>query len=454
MSSGVSQEITETQAPPEMRWIPGGTFLMGSEDFYPEEGPVHEVHVDGFWMDRHTVTNEEFGRFIEATGYVSVAERDPNPADFPGAPAENLVPGALVFHKSRGSVDLTDYRNWWAWTPGASWRCPLGPQSSTDGIEHHPVVHVAYEDAEAYARWAGKELPTEAEWERASRGGLEGKKFTWGDEHFPDGKAMANSWQGEFPWQNLLVDGWAGTSPVGSFPPNGYGLFDMAGNVWEWTSDWYVQKHADEVVKACCGPSSNPRITSPDKSYDPRQPNFRIPRRVVKGGSHLCAPNYCLRYRPAARQPQMIDTGMSHLGFRCIMRTVGKPQEKKVSLLEARRDETKPPIAQKLSVSIKRFFKQFRVIRRALVHPRVPWHAKVVTGCAVLYVLSPIQLIPNFIPIIGQMDDILVVALGLKYLRRFVPQCVLEECESGTCTPQVQKKLVRAVSDPLSVSRS
>jgi sulfatase modifying factor 1 len=359
----------------------------------------------------------------------------------------------LVFQKTRGPVDLTDYTNWWVWTPGASWSHPFGPQSSTDGIEQHPVVHVAYEDAEAYARWAGKELPTEADWERASRGGLEGKKFTWGDEHFPDGKALANSWQGEFPWQNLLVDGFAGTSPVGSFPPNGYGLFDMAGNVWEWTSDWYVQKHADEVVKACCGPSVNPRITSPDKSYDPRQPNFHIPRRVVKGGSHLCAPNYCLRYRPAARQPQMIDTGMSHIGFRCIVRTARIPEEE-VSLVETSLVETRPPRVQQLKALIKQVFKQFRIIRRASMHPRVPWHAKAVAGCAVLYVVSPIQLIPNFIPIIGQMDDVLVVTLGLKYLRRFVPQGVLDECENGTRTPRAPKILLNPVSDPLPNSRS
>ena len=190
---------------------------MGSEDFYPEEGPVHEVSVDGFWMDRHLVTNEKFARFIEATGYVTVAERALNPADYPGAPTENLVPGALVFQKTQGPVDLTDYTNWWVWAPGTSWRHPFGPHSSIDGIEQHPVVHIAYEDAEAYARWTGKELPTEAEWERAARGGLEGKRFTWGDEHFPDGKAMANSWQGEFPWQNLLLDRFARNFSRGLF---------------------------------------------------------------------------------------------------------------------------------------------------------------------------------------------------------------------------------------------
>jgi formylglycine-generating enzyme len=312
---------------PDMVWIPGETFRMGSEVFYPEERPVHEVAVTGFWMDRYAVTNELFARFVEATGYVTLAERALNPDDFPGAPAENLVPGSMVFQKTRGPVDLRNYANWWAWVPGASWRRPFGPSSTLIGLAQHPVVHIAYEDAEAYARWAGKELSTEAEWEFAARGGLDGAKFTWGNEEFPDGKAMTNTWQGEFPWQNLLIDGYEGTSPVGSFPPNGYGLYDMAGNVWEWTCNWYVRRHADEVVKSCCGPLVNPRITSPEKSYDPAQPQFRIPRKVVKGGSHLCAPNYCLRYRPAARQPQMIDTGMSHIGLRCVVRMVKSASE-------------------------------------------------------------------------------------------------------------------------------
>jgi sulfatase modifying factor 1 len=453
MSNMASQEISQTQAPPDMLWIPCGTFLMGSEDFYPEEGPVYEVSVDGFWMDRHIVTNEQFARFVDATGYVTVAERELNPADYPGAPPENLVSGAMVFQKSRGPVDLTDYRSWWAWTPGTSWRHPLGPVSSITGIEQHPVVHVAYEDAEAYARWAGKELPTEAEWERAARGGLEGKKFTWGDEHFPDGKSVANSWQGEFPWQNLVLDGFAGTSHVGSFPPNDYGLFDMAGNVWEWTSDWYVHDHAKEVVPACCGPAVNPRIASSRKSYDPRQPSIRIPRRVVKGGSHLCAPNYCLRYRPAARQPQMIDTGMSHIGFRCIIRAVEAQPQEEVSL-KTHHEQPKQPPVHKLKTSIKQVFKQFGIIRRALVHPQVPWHAKAVAGCAVLYVVSPIQIIPNFIPIIGQMDDMLVVTLGIKYLRRYVPQSVLHECESNSRILRNPKILVSPVTGPLPNSES
>ena len=317
--------VNETNAvfpPPDkdMVWIPGGIFKMGSEHFYPEERPVQEVCVDGFWMDRHTVTNDQFARFVASTGYVTLAERIPDAKDYPGAPPETLVPGASVFHKTRGQVDPRDYTNWWSWVPGANWSHPLGPQSSVEGIENHPVVHVADEDAQAYARWVGKELPTEAEWEFAARGGIDGAEFTWGNEHFPNGKAMANSWQGEFPWQNLKLDGYEGTAPVGSFPPNGYDLYDMAGNVWEWTADWFVPRHGEGVVKACCGPVANPRILSPDRSYDPAQPEFKIPRKVVKGGSFLCAPNYCLRYRPAARQPQMIDTGMSHIGFRCVIR--------------------------------------------------------------------------------------------------------------------------------------
>ena len=295
---------------------------MGSDHFYPEEKPVHEVTVDGFWIDKYEVTNEEYKKFVEDTGYVTVAERPLDPKAYPGADPKLLVPGALVFQKSKGPVNLNSYFNWWAWVPGTSWKHPQGPGSTLKGLEQHPVVHVAYEDAEAYARWAGKELPTEAELEYAARGGLEGKNFTWGDEDVQFTKPMANTWQGEFPHQNLLVDKYEGTAPVGSFAPNGYGLYDMAGNVWEWTSDWYVA-HLDESankVKTCCTSHVNPRVVSPEQSYDLCQPQIKIPRKVVKGGSHLCAPNYCLRYRPAARQPQMIDTGMSHIGFRCIVR--------------------------------------------------------------------------------------------------------------------------------------
>lgn len=316
-----SQDVLDERTPPhpDMVWIEGGTFRMGSEDFYPEERPVHKMSVGGFWMDRYSLTNEKFARFVKDTDYVTLAERPLNPADFPGAPIENLAPGSMLFHMTEDAVDLRDYANWWAWVPGTNWQHPKGPASSLEGKEDHPVVHVAYEDVSHYASWAKKQLPSEAEWEFAARGGLDGKAFAWGDEDFPGGKAMANNWQGEFPWQNLEVDGFAGTSPVGSFPPNGYGLYDMTGNVWEWTGDWYVPSYAGEVVKSCCTPPINPRITSPDKSYDPRQPQFQIPRKVVKGGSHLCAPNYCLRYRPAARQPQMIDTGMSHIGVRFIV---------------------------------------------------------------------------------------------------------------------------------------
>lgn len=251
--------------------------------------------------------------------YVTVAERPLDPADFPGADAVLLVPGSVVFRRSQGPVDLSDNSNWWEYVPGAHWKRPGGPGTTINGRDRHPVVHVAYEDVEAYANWAGKELPTEAEWEFAARGGLDGAVFAWGDDHFPDGKPMANTWHGEFPWQNHKLDGFEGTSPVGSFPPNGFGLYDITGNVWEWTCDWFTARH-DEVQHACCVPS-NPRVTDPEGSYGASgEPGAHIPRKVIKGGSHLCAPNYCLRYRPAARQPEMIDTSTTHLGFRCIVR--------------------------------------------------------------------------------------------------------------------------------------
>jgi sulfatase modifying factor 1 len=305
---------------PGMVWIPGGAFLMGSEQFYSEERPVHQVVVDGFWMDEHQVTVAEFRRFATETQYVTVAERPLDPMDYPGANPALLVPGSIVFRPSRGPIDLSDNRGWWEYLPGTSWMRPDGPGSTLDGLDRHPVVQLAYEDIEAFASWAGKELPTEAEWEFAARGGLEGAVFAWGDEHFPSGKAMANTWQGEFPSQNLRLDGFEGTSPVGSFPPNGYGLYDTAGNVWELTSDWFTAHHPDDARNACCAPS-NPRVTRPEGSYAAAgEPGAHIPRKVIKGGSFLCAPNYCLRYRPAARQPQMIDTAMPHLGFRCVAR--------------------------------------------------------------------------------------------------------------------------------------
>jgi formylglycine-generating enzyme required for sulfatase activity len=299
-----------------MAWVPGGEFLMGSDDFYPEERPVHRVSVDGFWIDTHPVTAAAFRRFVRDTGYVTVAERPLDPADYPEVDPALLVPGSLVFHMTSGPVDLDDYRNWWEYRPGAYWKCPVGKGSTINGRDRHPVVQVAYEDADAYASWAGKEIPTEAEWELAARGGLEGAVFAWGDEHFPGGEPAANTWQGEFPWQNLKLDGYDGTSPVGSFPPNGYGLYDMTGNVWEWTCDWFTPRHPDEVAKPCCVPR-NPRVAAPERSHGPSE---TFPRRVIKGGSHLCAPNYCLRYRPAARQAQAVDTSTGHIGFRCIVR--------------------------------------------------------------------------------------------------------------------------------------
>ena len=302
-----------------MIWIAGGEFAMGSENYYAEERPVRRVHVDGFWMDAHLVTNDDFARFQAATGYVTVAERPLDPADFPGAPVENLVPGSMVFVPTPGPVNLVDSTQWWRWVPGASWRHPLGPQSSIAQLGQHPVVHVAHEDIEAYARWAGKELPTEAEWEYAARGGLDGADFTWGSDDVQFSAPAANTWQGDFPWRNDRIDGWVRTSPVGSYAANGFGLFDMAGNVWEWTADWYAPGHGEDEAVSCCMPR-NPRGGTVEGSFDPRQPGVRIPRKVVKGGSHLCAPSYCYRYRPAARQPQMIDTGMCHLGFRCIVR--------------------------------------------------------------------------------------------------------------------------------------
>lgn len=297
--------------------LPGATFAMGSDHHYPEEAPAHRVHVDGFTIDPVAVTNDRFAEFVAATGYVTVAERPLDPAQFPGAPAENLVPGSLVFTPTPGPVDLRHLSQWWTWTPGASWRAPEGPGSDVDDRGGHPVVHIAYEDAEAYAAWVGAVLPTEAQWEYAARGGLDGAVYTWGDEPRPNGMIMANTWDGpDFPWRSTGESGWERTSPVGSFPPNGYGLYDMAGNVWEWTADWWTDTHP-EPVSACCVPSG-PRGATLEGSYDRAQPQFRVPRKVIKGGSHLCADNYCLRYRPAARRPQMIDTGMSHVGFRCV----------------------------------------------------------------------------------------------------------------------------------------
>jgi formylglycine-generating enzyme required for sulfatase activity len=287
--------------------LPGGTFRMGSDRFYPEERPVRAVSVGGFWVDRHPVTVAEFRRFVKDTGHVTTAEQAPEAEHYPDADPELLVPGSLVFHTTDGPVPLDDYRNWWSWTPGADWRHPEGPASNVGGRERHPVTHVTHADATAYAEWAGKSLPTEAEWEYAARGGLDGAIFTWGDEFAPKGRMMANTWQGEFPWENLVLDRYERTSPVETYPPNGYGLYDMAGNVWEWTDDWFAS--SSRPNGGCCAPQ-----------LPLAAPEDRFPRRVIKGGSHLCAPNYCLRYRPAARQGEAIDTSTGHIGFRCVIR--------------------------------------------------------------------------------------------------------------------------------------
>jgi formylglycine-generating enzyme len=302
--------------------VTGGAFTMGSDVHYREEAPAHRVVVDGFAMAATTVTNADYARFVAATGYITVAERPLDRADYPGALVEDLVPGSLVFSMTSGPVDLRDYTKWWAWTPGASWRRPEGPGSGIDDRGDHPVVHVAFEDAQAYAHWIGHELPSEAEWEYAARGGLDCRAYTWGDDPVPGGRYLANFWQGEFPWQNTADDGHVGTAPVASFPPNGFGLYDMAGNVWEWTTDWYADGHAADADKPCCVPS-NPRGPVREVSFEPAQPENSIPRRVIKGGSFLCADNYCHRYRPAARSPQAVDTGASHIGFRTLVRAPG-----------------------------------------------------------------------------------------------------------------------------------
>ena len=270
-------------------------------------------------MDRTPVTNRQFRKFVNETGYVTFAEIAPDPKDYPGALPKMLKAGSLVFTPPKTPVDLRDWSQWWKFKFGADWRRPYGPRSSISGLDDHPVVHIAWRDAEAYAAWAGKELPSEAEWEFAARGGLEGAEFAWGDELTPGGRHMANTWQGEFPYQNSCADGYARTSPVTAFDPNPYGLSDMIGNVWEWTTDWYAPKHQADTAKACCVPE-NPRGASERESFDPSQPDIKIPRRVLKGGSHLCAPNYCRRYRPAARHAQPVDSSTSHIGFRCVIR--------------------------------------------------------------------------------------------------------------------------------------
>jgi sulfatase modifying factor 1 len=285
--------------------LPGGVFRMGSDQFYPDEGPVHPQQVKTFAVERHPVTNAQFSEFVADTGYLTVAERPLDPALFPDLAAEDLQPGALVFAPTAGPVDLTDWRQWWRWSVGADWRHPFGPESGIDEKTDHPVVQVAYPDAEAYANWAGRRLPTEAEWEYAARAGSTAT-YAWGDEVKPDEQLMANTWQGHFPYHNTGAHGWVGTSPVASFPPNGFGLSDMIGNVWEWTTTTYHARHV--VESPCCGPSPVAAASVDQKT-----------RKALKGGSHLCAPEYCLRYRPAARSPQSLDTSTTHIGFRCVV---------------------------------------------------------------------------------------------------------------------------------------
>jgi formylglycine-generating enzyme required for sulfatase activity len=293
----------------EMVWIPPGTFAMGSEsDGQSDERPVHSVAVDGFWMDQYEVTNEKFEKFVRATGYVTIAERKPDPKDFPGADPSMLVPGSVVFSPPPGEVPLYDHSAWWKYVPGANWRHPEGPSSNLQGREKHPVVHICWLDAAAYAGWSGKRLPTEAEWEYAARGGLDKKPYAWGDEKVPNGKWMANIWQGTFPNENLLSDGFRLTAPVGTFPANGFGLYDMAGNVWEWCADWYRPEYYGN------SPAKNPR--GPGDSFDPNEPG--VMKRVMRGGSYLCSDLYCIGYRPSARMKSSPDTGLSHTGFRCV----------------------------------------------------------------------------------------------------------------------------------------
>jgi formylglycine-generating enzyme len=307
----------DVQIDSDMVWVPGGEYLMGSDAHYPEEAPAHHVWVNGFVMDRFPVTNARFRRFVEETHYVTFAELPPIVSE-ETALLDLRFPGSLVFEPPVVPLDLR-LPMWWRFVRGADWRHPLGRSSSLDGLDDHPVVHVTSGDAIAFATWEGKTLPTEAEWELAARGGLDGAEFAWGHELSPGGRAMANIWQGEFPWDNRRQDGYVGTSPVDAFPANGYGLHDMIGNVWEWTADWYRPYHLPDAR----GPRRiprNPRVDRLVSSYDARYITSQIPRKVVKGGSHLCAANYCRRYRPAARQAEPIDTSACHIGFRCIVR--------------------------------------------------------------------------------------------------------------------------------------
>ena len=320
---GAPQPST-TDAPAGMVWIPGGTTMMGSDFHYPEEAPTHPVTVSGFFLDQHPVTNLEFAEFVDATGYRTLAERLPDLADYPGADPSQLVPASAVFDPPTHAVNLNNAYQWWFSVEGADWRHPEGPESDLLCKLDHPVTHVAWEDVAAYAAWAGKMLPTEAEWEFAARGGLEGAEFAWGSALTPDGRHMANVWQGDFPVVNDMDDGYFWTSPIGTYDANGYGLHDMIGNVWEWTADWWsAHRKAAAAGPVCCAAPArvNPTGGKERLSVDINQPvPLRKPRKVIKGGSFLCAPNYCQRYRPAARLAQAIDTSTCHVGFRCAIR--------------------------------------------------------------------------------------------------------------------------------------
>ena len=308
------EAANKANAPPTMVWIPGGVFLRGSDNLQmPDARPRHRVLVDGFYMDQTAVTNKEFKQFIDATSYVTVAERTPEAKDFPGAPPEKLVAGSVVFNPPSGPVPLDNHFQWWTYVKGASWRHPEGPQSNIEGRENHPVLHVAWDDADAYAKWAGLRLPTEAEFEFAARGGLDDNKYAWGNELTPGGRWMANIWQGRFPYENTQEDGFRAVAPVASFPANGYGLFDMSGNVWEWCSDWYRPDYYAKLA-ATKQPVHNPH--GPADSFDPSEPG--VAKRVMRGGSYLCTDQYCTAYEVGARGKGAPDSGTNHVGFRCV----------------------------------------------------------------------------------------------------------------------------------------
>jgi formylglycine-generating enzyme len=325
---GFAPTIENKKAPPGvapegMAWIPGGEFSMGAQDppdmntvgmqATLDSRPIHRVYVDGFWMDKTDITNREFSIFVQSTGYVTIAERKPKAEDFPGAPPENLVAGSVVFSPPDHQVALNNYYQWWSYVPGANWRHPQGPKSNIQGKMDYPVVQIAYPDAVAYAKWAGKRLPTEAEWEFAARGGLAGKPFVWGDEFRPNGKWMANTFQGQFPFKDTGEDKYIGVTGAGRFPPNGYGLYDMAGNVWQWTNDWYRSDYYQQLASAG-GIARNPK--GPDTPFDPAEPNER--KKTHRGGSFLCTDQYCSRYMVGTRGKGEVSTGTNHLGFRCV----------------------------------------------------------------------------------------------------------------------------------------